>query len=44
LPEDIRERAAAVPGLALVPLAETADDSVAALLAQLGSDGALVPA
>lgn len=44
LPADILERAAAVPGLALVPLAETVEDSVAALLAQLGSDGALVAA
>lgn len=44
LPADIVQRAAAVPGLALVPLAENVEDSVAALLAQLGSDGALVAA
>ena len=41
LPADIIERAAAVPGLALVPLADSPDDSVAALLAQLRADGVL---
>jgi 4-hydroxy-3-polyprenylbenzoate decarboxylase len=43
-PAGILERGAAVPGLALVPLAETPEDSVAALLAQLGSDLPLVAA
>jgi polyprenyl P-hydroxybenzoate/phenylacrylic acid decarboxylase-like protein len=44
VPDDVLERAAAVPGLVLVPLAESVEDSVPALLAQLGSDGALVAA
>lgn len=44
LPTDIHERATAVPGLALVPLAESIEESVAALLAQLGSDRPLVAA
>jgi 4-hydroxy-3-polyprenylbenzoate decarboxylase len=43
-PPEILERAAAVPRLALVPLAETPEDSVAALLAQLGIDVPLVAA
>lgn len=44
VPADVLDRAAAVPGLVLVPLAESVEDSVPALLAQLGSDGALVAA
>lgn len=44
IPADIRARAAAVPGLKLLPLAGPPDEAVAALLAQVGVEGASVPA
>jgi polyprenyl P-hydroxybenzoate/phenylacrylic acid decarboxylase-like protein len=44
IPDEIRERAAGVPGLELLPLAGPPDEAVAALLAQLGVDGASVAA
>lgn len=44
VPDDIRARAADVPGLTLLPLAGPERPAVAALLAQLGLEGAFVAA
>lgn len=44
LPDDIVRRAAAVPGLAFVPLGDSLDATAAALVAQLGIEGALATA
>jgi 4-hydroxy-3-polyprenylbenzoate decarboxylase len=44
VPTEVLERAAAVPDLELVPLPATADAAADALLAQLGSEEAVVPA
>lgn len=42
VPADILERAAVVPGLRIVPLVDSVEAAVPALLVQLGVDGALV--